>query len=1234
MDGILTKEISVAASEREALFLLLGRMEQTIIAFRSDYDKMCQQRAQDVSFRQSSAQKAAQQLEHQHQAELARLRQELEQAVRQRTEEIARAAARRQELDSAADAAYNEWESKRSEVLTQKDKKGTEQNRRDEERLNQMLTSYHAVTRNLKDKYPKLTKNVTARIYKDPEQARKCFDAQASTRCRKLRDEILLIQGSAMRSLFQGGKRDRLCRELEQLVQEAKEGVKTLKGVRQKKSDERWNAFAKEQQKRQNERRRKKQTHQRELEQRESVCQNQIQTIRNTYAAKEKTVRSRQNTERMTRERAQKQELAQAKEKWEKTAQQDYQRFAARMEEQFPAQKLLEMLRHAWSGQQTFAAMPQQQAQRNVLVGIAYVNAKGRKWYDRESGALVRRLMAARYPFLFQQVRQQERTAPNPDYIRLPYKLSLERGENLLLRSPDALKSEMEGVVHGIAMHLLWGIPAGQSQFLLADAAAIGSFAGFAALDPAVGNTSGTATVKSILDGDRICSSAAEIRQRIQDNIVRYNSSSGQMGAVRSLREYNLNNPMNHRNFLIAVLLKFPLGLDETSIQSLRMMGTDCGKWGYSSVLSGSDSDFAQADQKLMPALNELTKNCLYLKMLDRTWFQVQRSRLPMEMGARVWFYPQPDEGRREEMKKQLREEMVRASSQMIDFEKAAGICPPLEKRYTASAREGIVVPVGYWDGGAPFHMIFDDSRVHAIINGDTGSGKTNLLHVLITNTMLRYAPEEVEMYLIDFKHGTEFRRYTNFNLPAFRAISLCNEPEFALKMLQELDQELQRRATLFGDAITNLKSYSQQTGKRMSRILVIVDELFELISEAKDSASGAKVKEEIMKLLQKFAIQSRAYGIHMVISGQNLTNIPEVQTIKNSCETRIALRCSEQQVTSLINQAAADQMRLINAMDKGACVVRAGQFDEPKIEHTAYLEPDRQHIRLLQEIHGHFIQQKQYTGAKIMVTDVQSNLNNLYQRYLVRDDLLQVRPDVFYLGEVLSVHGAEALVLTGKNLWIVGGQSEKAEQAGKSLCFFLLLSLLLQKKAGKQPMQLFFCNGGTSRQYQVGENDRAGELGLALSAQLTYVLGDQMPQMLQLLYQEMAKRKQSGGGAAAAQRVWVILQRPEDCMIQNGQVLQMLQEILQYGPEVGIQTILWTANPQKALQMQLHQVTFGEKIALEMESSLYTQVLGTKPLVEPKDWYLTTRRGVRMRVYDLPEKAWTERMIHKLSGK
>ena len=108
MDEILTKDIGAATSEREELFLLLGRMEQTIIAFRSDYDKMCQQRSQDISFRQSSAQKAARQMEQQHQAELAKLRQELEQAVRQRTEELARAVQRRQEKDSAADAASDQ----------------------------------------------------------------------------------------------------------------------------------------------------------------------------------------------------------------------------------------------------------------------------------------------------------------------------------------------------------------------------------------------------------------------------------------------------------------------------------------------------------------------------------------------------------------------------------------------------------------------------------------------------------------------------------------------------------------------------------------------------------------------------------------------------------------------------------------------------------------------------------------------------------------------------------------------------------------------------------------------------------------------------------------------------------------------------------------------------------------------------------------------------------------------
>ncbi len=48
----------------------------------------------------------------------------------------------------------------------------------------------------------------------------------------------------------------------------------------------------------------------------------------------------------------------------------------------------------------------------------------------------------------------------------------------------------------------------------------------------------------------------------------------------------------------------------------------------------------------------------------------------------------------------------------------------------------------------------------HVLIAGKTGSGKSTLLHVLITNVALRYSPDEVELYLIDFKKGVEFKAY------------------------------------------------------------------------------------------------------------------------------------------------------------------------------------------------------------------------------------------------------------------------------------------------------------------------------------------------------------------------------------------------------------------------------------------------------------------------------------------
>src|SRR5205085_10664109 len=54
----------------------------------------------------------------------------------------------------------------------------------------------------------------------------------------------------------------------------------------------------------------------------------------------------------------------------------------------------------------------------------------------------------------------------------------------------------------------------------------------------------------------------------------------------------------------------------------------------------------------------------------------------------------------------------------------------------------------------------------HALIAGRVGSGKSTLLHTLITSLALIYNHGEIELYLIDFNEGVEFKTYADTQLP------------------------------------------------------------------------------------------------------------------------------------------------------------------------------------------------------------------------------------------------------------------------------------------------------------------------------------------------------------------------------------------------------------------------------------------------------------------------------------
>src|SRR6185295_11046309 len=183
------------------------------------------------------------------------------------------------------------------------------------------------------------------------------------------------------------------------------------------------------------------------------------------------------------------------------------------------------------------------------------------------------------------------------------------------------------------------------------------------------------------------------------------------------------------------------------------------------------------------------------------------------------------------------------------------------------------------------------DTRQHALIAGKTGSGKSTLFHVIITNLALWCSPEEVEFYLVDFKKGVEFKCYANRKLPHARVVAIESDRAFGLSVLERVDAELRPRGDLFRKLwVQDLPGYRRAGGtEEIPRSLLMIDEFQEFFTEEDRVSQSAAV------LLDRIVRQGRAFGIHVILGSQTLGGAYTLaRSTIDQMAVRIALQCSE----------------------------------------------------------------------------------------------------------------------------------------------------------------------------------------------------------------------------------------------------------------------------------------------------------------------------------------------------
>lgn len=836
--------------------------------------------------------------------------------------------------------------------------------------------------------------------------------------------------------------------------------------------------------------------------------------------------------------------------------------------------------------------------------------------------------------------------------ITMPDCINFDSDFNYLFYSNTSNRERVVDQVRSVVMRLFMAIPPSKVNFLFFDPITLGeTFAPFARLVEVDDRTS------KVING-KIWTSSSDIEDKLKtttDHIANINQRCLQ-GKFDNIQDYNVEAGQNAEAYRIITVMDFPARFTEASLRMLEQIVSTGPKCGVFTVLVFSDEQYEKCDERrVKPLVNALIKNFTAIKTTGAVVFFPDK--LVFQKSVRIDIpgflsneelnkvVPVLKSGIKNSDKVVMGIEQIEKKKEMLDI--------------SEDSTHGIRIPIGFHGANEIQHLTLGvGGSHHALIAGVAGAGKSSLIHTIIFRALTQYDPDNLQIYLVDFKRGVEFKIYADHKLPSFRVVAIESEREFGYNILMELEREQKIRANKFkkhrNAKIDRIEDYCEQIEK-IPRILVIMDEFHELFSE------GDSLARRSAQILERIVRQGRAFGIHLILASQSYTNIKNIdKAVFDQMTVRIVLKCSKGDANMLLDDGAS-AVEMIPIDDPGRAIYNseAGTSEFNSHFRVAYIDP-KKHNEMLEEIsrkYASFYDEKNHTRILLAnIEDNQYSIFNQFQHYkpgsIEDESNLQI-------GETMSISNDMKLVFNDQqnaNLLVAGNDSDKA----RSIFVFSLLSLCINYYVNHLTLPaepfIYVINykplndgyfedilkkaGETLRPYirYISSGDESGikEAVASLYAGLGNSNHKQKKYFFVFGYQRAEELKSTVKlyGEERIRDAFGIMAEKKDKSFKD-----MFSDILSRGPSNGIHTIIWQ-DSFSALDVEDRNFAsfFNLKIAFAMSESEFSRFVGENnvELLGENNaiFYNKSADNQKIRPYQMPNEDWVNDICNILMDK